>query len=46
MRVFKAHMTPIRAKIVDPPHSTNNIKASMAVRHSGAACSAFGSLVM
>jgi hypothetical protein len=39
-------MTPIRANIVDPPGVATRIKASIAACHSGAVCSALGSLVM
>jgi hypothetical protein len=45
MSRFNASITPIRANIVGPPRSTRS-KASIAACHSGASCSAFGSLVM
>ncbi len=43
---FKARMTPMRANIVGPPDVAARINASMAACHSGASCSALGSLVM
>jgi hypothetical protein len=36
-------MMPIRANIVGPPSVATKIKAFIAVCHSGAVCSAFGS---
>jgi hypothetical protein len=43
--LFKALMTPMRASIVGPPRATS-ISASIAVCHSSASCSTFGSFVM
>jgi hypothetical protein len=43
---FNARMTPMRAIIVGPPSVATRIKASIAVCHSAASCSAFGSRVM
>jgi len=39
-------MMPIRASIVGPPDVATRIKACIAACHSGASCSALGSLVM
>jgi hypothetical protein len=43
---FNALMTPMRANIVGPPNVATRIKTSIAVCHSAASCSAFGSLVI
>src|ERR1700722_141090 len=43
---FSALMTPMRDIMVGPFFSATRIKTSIAVCHSGAVCSAFGSLVM
>ena len=43
---FNARMIPMRANIAGPPRSATTIKASIAACHSGAAWTAFGSLVM
>jgi hypothetical protein len=39
-------MTPMRASMVGPPDSATSNRASIAACHSGASCSASGSLVM
>jgi hypothetical protein len=43
---FKARKMPIRANIVGPPYVATKISASIAVCHSAAVCSAFGSFVI
>jgi hypothetical protein len=46
LTVTGALMMPIRANIVGPPSVATEIRASVAAIHSGASCSAFGSLAM
>jgi len=45
-RRLSARWTPMRANIVGPFRSATRMRASIAACHSGASCSALGSLVM